>query len=38
MPPWVASKWGVEFHGLRLHGAPSVEQVIHMVEGVVLVK
>ena len=38
MPPWVASKLGVEFHGLRLHEAPSVEQVLHMVEGVVWVK
>ena len=38
MPPWVGSKWGVEFHGLRLHGAPLVEQVIYTVEGIVWVK
>ena len=35
MPPWVASKWGVDFRGLRPHGAPPVEQVIYTVEGVV---
>ena len=35
MPLWVASGWGVVVCGLRLHGAPSVERVIHTVGGVV---
>ena len=38
MPPWVAFGWGVVVHGLGLHRAPTLEQVIHTVGGVVRAK